>query len=349
MEIKIDNFVLKKGNKSMIIAELSANHLQNFDIAVKIIEAAAMAGADAIKLQTYTPDTITLNCDNEYFKINQNTVWDGRTLYDLYEEAYTPWEWHEKLQKVAKDNGLIFFSSPFDKTAVNFLEKIKVPVYKIASFEITDIPLIEYVASKGKPVIISTGIAEKQDINLAVAACRSMKNNQIILLKCTSAYPSPLEELNLKMIPVLSEDFQVLSGLSDHTMDSIIPTIAVSLGAVMIEKHLIIDRKMGGPDASFSLEPHEFKNMVKRIRETEIALGKVQYDLTESMKINRNFSRSLFVVEDIKKGDFFTETNIRSIRPGSGLHPSKLASILGKKAKSDIRKGIPLSKEFIEY
>jgi pseudaminic acid synthase len=326
-----------------IIAELSANHNQNFDIAVKSIQAIKETGADAVKLQTYTPDTITINCSNEYFQIRKGTIWDGITLYELYKEAYTPWEWHPELKRIAEELGLICFSSPFDKTAVDFLETINVPAYKVASFEITDIPLIEYIASKGKPVIISTGIAGKDDIAEAINACRKMGNEKIALLKCTSAYPAPLEEVNLKTIPDMEKTYNAVVGLSDHTMGISVPVAAAALGARIVEKHFILDRKLGGPDASFSLEPEEFKTMVNSIRETEKALGVVSYELSEKTKKSREFSRSLFIVEDIKAGEVLSEKNIRSIRPGNGMHPRYLTQVLGKKAKRDLEKGTPLS------
>ena len=326
-----------------IIAELSANHNQDFDIAVKTIKAIKKSGADAVKLQTYTPDTITINCDNEYFQIKQGTLWDGKTLYNLYQEAYTPWEWQPKLKEIAEDIGLICFSSPFDKTAVDFLEGMKVPAYKVASFEITDIPLIEYIALKGKPVIISTGIATLSDIEEAVAACKRMGNNQIAILKCISAYPAPLEEVNLRTIPNLKETFKTVVGLSDHTLGISVPIASVALGAKIIEKHFILDREFGGPDAAFSLEPEEFKTMAKAIREAEKALGKVSYELTEKMKRNKEFSRSLFVVKGIKAGEIFTEDNVRSIRPGYGLHPRYLNEVMGRVASHDIQKGTPVT------
>ncbi len=335
-------------NRVFIVAELSANHLQDFDLAVKTIRAMAEAGADAVKLQTYTPDTITINCNNEYFRIRQGTLWDGATFYELYRKAYTPWGWHEKLKKIAEGLGLIFFSTPFDQTAVDFLEELGVPCYKIASFEITDIPLIEYVASKGKPVIISTGIATLADIEEAVQACRRMGNDQIALLKCVSAYPTPLEEVNLRTIPHLAETFGVTVGLSDHTLSSSVAVAAVALGARIVEKHFILDRSLGGPDAAFSLEPHEFKAMVKAIREEEKALGKISYELTERQKKARKFSRSLFVVKDVKAGEVVTEENVRSIRPGYGLHPRYLKEIIGKRFRKDLPKGTPLTWEHLD-
>ena len=290
---------------------------------------------------------MTIDCNNEYFQIKQGTLWDGQTLYELYKKAYTPWEWQPKLKKIAESEGLIFFSTPSDKSSVDFLEKINVPAYKIASFEITDIPLIEYVASKGKPVIISTGIATLSDIEEAVNACKRMGNNQITLLKCTSAYPAPLEEVNLNTIPNLADTFKTVVGLSDHTLGISVPIASVALGACIIEKHLTLDRSLGGPDAAFSLEPDEFKAMVKSIREVRKALGEISYDLTDKMKKSKELSRSLFIVKDIKAGEIFTEENIRSIRPGYGLPPRYLKDILGKRATQDIKKGMPLKWEII--
>ena len=348
MYIQISHRKIGKNQSIFIIAEMSANHLQKFDNAVKIIKAAKEAGADAIKLQTYTPDTMTIDCDNEYFQIKQGTLWDGQTLYQLYKRAYTPWEWQPKLKEIAENEGLICFSSVFDKTAVDFLEKINVPAYKIASFEITDIPLIEYVSSKGKPVIISTGVATLSDIKEAINACKRMGNKKIVLLKCTSSYPSPYEEINLKTIPDMAKRFKCLVGLSDHTLGISVPIAAVTIGAKIIEKHFILDRKLDGPDAAFSLEPEEFRQMVKSVREVEKALGEVSYKLTEKKRKSREFSRSLFVVKDIKKGENFTEDNIKSIRPGFGLHPRYFNNILGKKAKINIKKGTPLKIKFVE-
>lgn len=346
--ITISDIKIGKGNPTFIIAELSANHNGRIETAIETIKAAKKAGADAIKLQTYTPDTLTIDCDNEYFKINQGTLWDGKTLYKLYKEAYTPWEWHELLFKVAREEGLICFSSPFDKTAVDLLEELGSPIYKIASFEIQDIPLIEYVASKGKPVIISTGIAELKDIQLAVDTCRKARNEQIILLKCTSAYPAPVELANLKTIPNLKDTFGVEAGLSDHTYGNTVPIVAVSLGATVIEKHFILDKSVGGPDAEFSLDFHQFKDMVQSVRDAEKALGKISYEISEKVKANKKFARSLFVIKDIKAGEKFTEKNIRSIRPGYGLHPKYFNEILGKRAVADIETGTPVSWDLLK-
>jgi pseudaminic acid synthase len=317
-----------------IIAELSANHNGSIDTAIETIKAAKRAGADCIKFQTYTADTITIDCNKEDFFI-KGTIWDGSNLHKLYQQAYTPWEWHELLFKTAYEEGLVCFSSPFDKSAVDFLENLNTPAYKIASFEITDIPLIEYVASKGKPIIISTGIAEMEDIQLAVDTCRKVGNNQIALLKCTSSYPAPIEEANMIMIKDLAERFNVISGLSDHTIGSTVPIVATTLGAKIIEKHFILDRSIGGPDASFSMNEKEFTEMVTLIRESELALGEINYTLTEKQKKGKDFSRSLYFIKDLKAGDTITENDIKSIRPGFGLHPKYFNDVVGKKLKNN--------------
>jgi pseudaminic acid synthase len=321
--MKIASFKLTK-NRVFIIAELSANHNGSLENALKTIRAAKRAGADCIKLQTYTADTLTIDSKKSDFIIKSDSIWDGLNYYDLYKKAFTPWEWHSALFEEAEKQGLICFSSPFDKTAVDFLETLNVPAYKIASFEITDIPLIEYVASKGKPIIISTGIASIKDIELAIKACKRMGNKDIALLKCTSSYPAPIDEANMIMIEDLARRFNVISGLSDHTMGLTVPIVATALGAKIIEKHFIIDRSIGGPDASFSMNEEEFTKMVKAIRQAESAIGKIDYTLTEKQIKGRDFSRSLYVVEDIKKGEIITENNVRSIRPGFGLHPKFL-------------------------
>lgn len=339
--MKIANFEI--GNeKVFIIAELSANHNGSIETAIETIRAAKRSGADAIKFQTYTADTITINSPKDDFKIN-GTIWDGRYLYELYQEAYTPWEWHERLFKVAEEEGLICFSTPFDKSSVDFLETLNVPAYKIASFEITDIPLIEYVASKGKPMIISTGIATIDDIELALEACYRMKNRNVSLLKCTSSYPAPIEEANLIMIRDMSNRFGLVCGLSDHTMGSTACVVATSLGAKIIEKHFILDRSIGGPDASFSMNEAEFSIMVQAVRDTEKALGEVNYSLTPKQQKSRELCRSLYVVEDISEGEILTELNVRSIRPGFGMHPKFYSEIIGKVSKKDLSKGSRLS------
>lgn len=328
--------------KTFIIAELSANHNHNKQVALDTIRAAKECGADAVKIQTYTADTMTIDSNKEWFKIH-GTIWNGENLYNLYQKAYTPWEWHEEIFHVAKKEGLICFSTPFDKSSVDFLETLNNPIYKIASFEITDVELIKYAASKGKPMIISTGIATEDDINLALQACGSVGNDQVTLLKCTSAYPAQISDANLSMISDMQKRFQVPVGLSDHTMGTTVSVASVALGATVIEKHFIMDRKIGGPDASFSMEPDEFASMVKQVREVEKAMGQVSYP-TDATKIKgREFSRSLFVVSDVKAGDVFSEDNIRSIRPGNGLAPKYLSDVLGKRAAHDIERGTPLS------
>ena len=321
-----------------IIAELSANHNGNIQTAIETIRAAKRAGADAIKLQTYTADTITIDSDKDDFII-KGTIWEGKNLYQLYKEAYTPWEWHEELFRVAKEEALICFSSPFDPTSVEFLEGLNCPVYKIASFEITDIPLIELVASKGKPIIISTGIATEEDIELALNACRRMGNNQIALLKCTSSYPAPIEEANLIMIQDMANKYNVITGLSDHTLGQIAPVVATCFGAKIIEKHFILDRSIGGPDASFSMNEQEFTEMVNAVRAAEKAIGVIDYNLTQKQIDGRVFCRSLYVVEDIQEGAIITEKNVRSIRPGYGMHPKELKNVTGKVAEKSLNKG----------
>ena len=332
--MKIGNFSIGNSSRVFIIAELSANHNGSIETAIETIKAAKRAGADCIKFQTYTADTITIDCNKEDFFI-KGTIWDGSNLYNLYQQAYTPWEWHEQLFKVAEEEGLVCFSSPFDKSAVDFLEKLNTPAYKIASFEITDIPLIEYVASKGKPIILSTGIAELDDIQLAVDTCRNVGNNQIALLKCTSSYPAPIDEANMIMVKDLGERFKVIPGLSDHTMGATVPIVATALGAKIIEKHFILDRSIGGPDASFSMNEKEFTEMVRLIREAEMAIGIIDYNLTEKQKKGRDFSRSLYFINDLKAGDTITDNDIRSIRPGFGLHPKYYNKIVGKKVKKN--------------
>lgn len=330
-----------------IVAELSANHRQQFDEAERLVEAAKEAGADAVKVQTYTPDTLTIQSDRPEFQIGGGTPWEGKTLYDLYAEAYMPWEWQPKLKEIANNLGMDLFSTPFDPTAVDFLEKMEIPAYKVASFEIVDIPLIEYIASKGKPIIMSTGMAAFSEIEDAVQAARGAGATQIALLKCNSAYPSPPEEMNLRTIPHLSEELQVPVGLSDHTLGIAAPIVAVALGACIIEKHFTLSRSIPGPDSAFSLEAQEFKAMVEAVRTAEKALGEVRYEVGEKEAASRAFRRSLFVVKDMKKGEVFTEENVRSIRPGAGLHPRYLQNALGRRAKQDIQRGTSLSWELI--
>lgn len=346
--IAIGSRKIDKDNPTFIIAELSANHLQKFDNAVRLIKEAKKAGADAVKLQTYTPDTITLDCDNKYFQIKQGTIWDGTTLHKLYEKAYTPWEWQPKLKEIAEEEGLICFSSPFDNTSVDFLEKMNVLAYKIASFEITDIPFVKYIASKKKPVIISTGIAALGDIQEALEVCRNEGNKDVILLKCTSEYPSPLCDINLRTIPNMADTFDVLTGISDHTLGQTVSLGAVALGAKVVEKHFTLKREDGGPDSAFSMEPEEFLQMVKSIRDMEKALGRVSYDLTEKQLKSREHSRSLFVVKDVKTGEMFTKDNVRSIRPGFGMKTKYINDVIGKRARCDIEKGTPVNWELIE-
>ena len=333
-------------SNTFIVAELSANHGHKLEVALESIRAIKEAGADAVKIQTYTADTITLNCDAEDFKV-KGTLWDGRTLYDLYQEAYTPWEWHQAIFDEARRNGLVCFSTPFDKTAVDFLEDLGNPMMKIASFEITDIPLIEYAAKKGKPMVISTGIAMPEDIELAVKTCKDAGNDDITLLKCTSSYPAPIKDANLMTMQDMKQRYGVKVGLSDHTMGYDVAVAAVALGATLVEKHFILDRSIGGPDATFSMEKDEFAAMVKSIRNVEKALGTINYH-TESLTIKgREFSRSLYVAEDMKAGDMITEKNVRSVRPGWGLHPKYLPEILGKHVNQDLKKGERMSLVYV--
>ncbi|WP_423147462.1 pseudaminic acid synthase [Rubrolithibacter danxiaensis] len=346
--MQIGNYKISSNSSVFIIAELSANHNGSLENALATIKAAKRAGADAIKLQTYTADTITIDAKTDDFKLKQGTIWDGKYLHDLYKEAYTPWEWHEKLFKTATDEGLICFSSPFDPTAVELLENLNAPAYKIASFEITDIPLIELVASKGKPIIISTGIATEEDIALALDSCHRMQNYDIALLKCTSSYPAPIDEANMMMVKDMADRYGVITGLSDHTIGSTVPVVATCFGAKIIEKHFILDRSIGGPDASFSMNEQEFTEMVKAVREAERAIGVVDYTLTEKQRKGREFCRSLYVVENIKAGEMITERNVRSIRPGYGLHPRYYKELLGKTVKVALERGTALTSNVIE-
>jgi pseudaminic acid synthase len=330
-----------------VVAELSANHNQNFDHAVRIVEAAKQSGADAVKLQTYTPDTITIASDREEFRIRGGTIWDGRNLHELYGEAYTPWEWQPKLKKMAEDLGMDLFSSAFDSTAVSFLEEMGVPAHKVASCELVDIPLIQRMARTGKPLIMSTGMATVEEIDEALQTARGAGAIEIALLKCTSAYPAPAEEMNLRTIPEMARRFGVPVGLSDHTMGIAAPVAAVALGACILEKHLTLSRSTPGPDSAFSLEPQEFKAMVDAVRTAEQVLGEVHFGLSAKEAASRAFRRSLFVVKDVKQGEAFTAANVRSIRPGNGLHPRHLPEVLGKRAARDAERGTPLSWELV--
>ena len=334
-------------NKTFIIAELSANHNGSKQIALDSIRAAKQAGADAIKIQTYTADTLTLNCNKPDFKVGKG-LWEGETFYSLYQKAYTPWEWHDEIFKVAHQEGLICFSTPFDKTAVDLLESLNNPIYKIASFEITDIPLIKYIASKHKPIILSTGIAMEEDIQLALDTIRGEGCSDITLLKCTSAYPAPIEDANLLTIPDMKQRFGVKVGLSDHTEGSVVPMAAVALGAEVVEKHFIIDRSIGGPDSAFSMEADEFRQMVENIRQVERSLGHINYPTDPSMIKGREYSRSLYVARPMKKGDAITEDNVRSVRPGFGLHPKFLPELIGRKVNRDLEMGDRMCWEVVE-
>ncbi|MCK5322822.1 MAG: pseudaminic acid synthase [Desulfobulbaceae bacterium] len=342
MNITINNRIIGPGQPTYIVAEMSANHGKDFKQAIRIIKAAKDAGADAIKIQTYTPDTLTIDCSNDYFRIS-GTLWDGKTLYDLYGEAYTPWEWQAELKDVAESMGMDFFSTPFDFTAVDFLEELDVPVYKVASFEIVDLPLLRKIASTGKPIIVSVGMASLGEIEEAVQTIKKSGNDQIALLKCTSAYPSPPEDMNLNTISHLAATFSVPPGLSDHTLGTVVPVAAVALGACIIEKHFTIDRSRPGPDSAFSLEPDEFKAMVKDIRTVEKALGNIQYGVSDPEAGSRVFRRSLFVVRDMKAGEPFTQENVRSIRPGYGMHTRYFEEIKSMSAAVDIERGTPLN------
>jgi len=341
--MKIGQRQIGSGQATYIVAEMSANHGQSFDKAVELVRAAQVAGADAVKFQTYTPDTLTIDSTNDYFRIGEGTLWEGKSLYKLYEEAYTPWDWQPKLKTIAEDLGLHCFSTPFDDSAVDFLENLKVPAHKIASFELVDTGLLRKVASTGKPVIMSTGMATLSEIDEAVRTLREAGCTELALLKCTSAYPSPPEEMNLRSIAHLSEAFGVPVGLSDHTLGISVPVAAVALGACIIEKHFTLRRDDGGPDAAFSLEPAEFKAMVTAVRVAEKALGAVNYEVTEKETHSRMFRRSLFIVEDIKAGEIFTSKNVRSIRPGHGLSPKHLSHVIGRHASQDLGRGTPLS------
>ena len=347
--IKIGEHVISPESGTYIIAEMSGNHNMDYDRALRILQAAKESGADAIKLQTYTADTITLDCDDPCFQITQGTLWDGTTLHRLYEKAYTPWEWQPRLQEAAKQIGLDFFSSPFDPVSVDFLEGLHVPAYKVASFEITDIPLIRRIAALGRPVLISTGVATLGDIELAVKTCREAGNENVILLKCCSAYPTPYEEINLRTMVNMADTFDCIVGLSDHTMGHAVAVASVAMGAKVVEKHLTLSRAEGGVDSAFSMEPAEFKQMTEQIRMVEKALGRVTYELTEKQKGEREHARSLFIAEDMKAGDVLNEANVRSVRPANGLHTRYYEELLGRKVNRDVKMGTPLSWELIDF
>ena len=346
MNITIDGRKIGAGLPTYIIAEMSANHNKEFDQAVKIIEAAKEAGADAVKLQTYTPDTLTIKCDSEDFRIKE-TIWEGKTLYDLYGEAYTPWEWQPKLMQVANKLDMDLFSTPFDASAVDFLEQMGVPAYKVASFELVDLPLLRKIASTGKPIVMSTGMANLAEIDEAVHTVRGAGNSQIALLKCRSVYPALTKDINLRTIPHIAETFAVPAGLSDHTLGTTVPVAAVALGACIVEKHFTLSRSLPGPDSAFSLEPEEFKAMVAAIRNVEKALGKVHYGTTETEKASIRFRRSLYVTKDMRSGDKFTTENLRAIRPGFGLPPRYYEIFIDKRVNCDVRKGTPVKWEMI--
>lgn len=346
--IRINDRSIGTGNPVYIVAEVSANHNQSLDKALQIVDAAYEAGADAVKLQTYTPDTLTLDCDNDYFRI-QGTIWDGQTLYQLYKEAYTPWEWHYELKKRADDLGLDFFSTPFDNTAVDFLLKLGIPAFKIASFELVDIPLLKKIGATGKPVILSTGMASLAEIEEAVCVLKTSGAKEIALLKCTSAYPAPPEEMNLATIPNLAQTFNVVTGLSDHSLGSCISIAAVSLGACIIEKHLTLDRSHKGPDSKFSMEPEEFKSMVRDIRMVEKSIGRVRYSPSDKEKESVVFRRSLFVARDIPAGKKLTPEDVRVVRPGNGLHPRHYETVLKRKAAKQLDKGTPLTWDCVTH
>mgnify|MGYP000876403587 FL=1 len=334
-------------SKTLIVAELSANHGRSINILKKSIQKAKDIGCDAVKIQTYTPDTITLDCDNEYFQIKDGTIWDGMTLYKLYQQAYTPWEWHKDIFEYARGIGITLFSTPFDTTAVDLLEECGNPYYKIASFEINDIPLIEYAATCGKPMIISTGIATEEEIGNAVDACIRKGNEDICLLKCTSQYPAEIEDANLMTMVDMGKRFGTKIGLSDHTEGYSVALTAAVMGASIIEKHFIIDKSISGPDSSFSMEPCEFEEMIQKIRECEKSIGKITYEIDEKKAKSRRFARSLFVVKDVKMGEEITEENIKSIRPADGMAPGRIKDIIGKKFIRDIKKGTPLNEKMV--
>lgn len=347
-EFKIGSRQIGESHPTYVIAEMSGNHNQNFDEACEIVRAAAEAGADALKLQTYTADTITLNVRNEHFMIGEGTLWEGKNLHDLYGEAFTPWEWQPRLKELGESLGMQVFSSPFDPTSVDFLEEMGVEAYKIASFELVDIPLIRYVAGKGKPMIMSTGMARLEEIQEAVEAAREGGCQELALLKCNSAYPAPPSEMNLNTIPDLAKRFEVVAGLSDHTLGAAAAIASVALGARIIEKHFTLSRAVPGPDSAFSMEPAEFKVMVDGVREAEQALGMVRYEITEKEKGSRVFRKSIFVSQDVKQGERFSTENLRCVRPGNGLHTRHFDELMGRAATQDIAAGTPMSLEFAE-
>jgi len=336
-----------QANPCYIIAELSANHGNDYDLAVQTIQAMKEAGADAVKVQTYTAETITLNCDRDPFVVHGGTLWDGRTLYELYKEASLPWEWQPKLQKIAQDLGMDFFSSPFDSTAVDFLETLNVPIHKVASFELVDIPLLRKIASTRKPIIMSIGMAALEEVEEAMTTLRKANSGPIVMLKCTSAYPADPTEMNLRTMLDMAQRFDVPVGLSDHTMGHTVPVAAVALGACVIEKHFVLSRSQPGPDSSFSMEPQEFREMVAAIRIVEQALGKVSYEPSPKDLKMRAFRRSLFIAADILAGETFTEKNLRCVRPANGLHSRHLQELIGKKAATNLELGTPLQWEHV--
>jgi len=347
-EFKIGKRIIGPGNPVFIVAEISGNHNQNYDKAVEIIDAAYMAGVDAVKLQTFKPEEHTLDCDNKYFQVKVNSAWQGETLYSLYKKVYTPWEWQAKLKKYAESKGLICFSSPGHESAVDFLEKLNVLLYKVAAFEIVDLDLLARLGRTKKPVILSRGLSSVADIKLALKTLKKNGCPIAAVLHCVSSYPAKLEQMNLRTIPDIAKRFGVVSGLSDHSLGITAAVASVALGASIVEKHVTIKRSEGGPDAEFSLEPHELKELVRSVRDTENALGKVSYNVGKKEAENVVFRRSLFVVQNIKKGEDFTKNNIRSIRPGYGLAPKYIRSVLGKKARRDIKKGTPLDRTMIK-
>lgn len=344
--IRLGKTIVGEGQPVYIIAELSCNHRGSKQIALDTIKSMYESGANCVKIQTTTPDGLTINCKKEHFILSGGTLWDGKSLYELYQETQTPYEWHQELKDYTESLGMDFLSTPVCKTGVDFLDKLGLQFYKVAGYEIMDIPLIEHIAQKGKPIIFSTGIATKEDIALAINTCYDVGNNQVILLKCTSSYPTKWNQVNLKLIPKLKEDFDCIVGLSDHSLGYLVPVTAVTLGAKIVEKHFILDKKLGGPDVEFSMDPLEFKKMVLNIRRIEQAIGNSDYLLDEEVKNSRKFARSLFVVQDIKKGDIISEKNLRSIRPGVGLHPKYYKDLLGKRFNRDIEKGTPMQLEF---